>query len=194
MSEGVYEKLREILDCHPIGCASTPEILQILKILFTDEEAKIALGLSFLPLPVEDIARRAKVEPTEAQEKLESMAQKGCVFSRKKEGAWGYALQNPIFLFEMPYRKGLRDEIPDRLTELWKKHLDKIFRSTQKTTPLYRVIPVQKKIEHSPEVLPYSKVEEMIDKAKVVGITHCPCKEFSQTEYVNENETHALIN
>nr|MBW1862866.1 4Fe-4S binding protein [Deltaproteobacteria bacterium] len=180
MSEGVYDELRKLLDCHPVGCESTPEILQILKILFTDEEAKVALGLGFIPFTVEDIARRAGVEPTEAQEKLESLAQKGYVFARKKDGVWGYALQNAVVLFEMLYRKGLREDIPDGLTALWEKHHTNTARNTQTKTPMFRVIPVQKKIVHSPEVLPYSKVEEMIDNAKVLGITHCACREFSQ--------------
>jgi len=180
MSEGVYEELRDLLDCHPAGCESTPEILQILKILFTEEEAKVALGLGFVPFAVEDIARRAGLEPTEAQEKLESLVQKGCVFARKKDDVWGYALQNAVILFEMPYRKGLREEVPDGLTALWRKHITQTFSNKQKTTPIYRVIPVQRKIEHSPEVLPFSKVEEMIDNARVVGVTHCPCREFSQ--------------
>ncbi|MFX0199097.1 MAG: 4Fe-4S ferredoxin, partial [Candidatus Hodarchaeota archaeon] len=70
MSEGVYEQLRELLDCHPAGCELTPEILEILKILFTEEEAKVALGLGFVPLAVEDVAKRAGVEPKEAREKL----------------------------------------------------------------------------------------------------------------------------
>jgi len=180
MSEGVYEKLRELLDCHPVGCESTQEISEILKILFTEEEAKVALGLSFVPLAVEDVANRAGVEPKEAQEKLESLAQKGCAFARKKDGIWGYALNNAVFLFEMPYRKGLHDEIPNKLTALWKEHIPKVFADPKKTTPLYRVIPVQRKIDHSPEVLPFSKVYEMIDSAKVVGVSHCPCREFSQ--------------
>ena len=31
----VYEKLREMLDTHPAGCPSAPEIIEILKLLFT---------------------------------------------------------------------------------------------------------------------------------------------------------------
>jgi Na+-translocating ferredoxin:NAD+ oxidoreductase subunit B len=127
MSEGVYEKLRTLLDCHPVGCPSSPEILQILKILFTVEEAKVALGLSFIPKIVEDIARRAGVEPAYALEMLDSMAKKGCVFARKRDDVWSYALQNAVFQFEMPYRKGLRNEIPDDLTKFWKKHITYTF-------------------------------------------------------------------
>jgi formate hydrogenlyase subunit 6/NADH:ubiquinone oxidoreductase subunit I len=43
-----------------------------------------------------------------------------------------------------------------------------------------RVVPVQKKIESHAEVLSYEKVDEMIDQAKVMGISLCPCREFEQ--------------
>jgi len=32
MPENVYEKLRELLDTHPVGCAPAPEMIEILKI------------------------------------------------------------------------------------------------------------------------------------------------------------------
>ncbi len=49
MSENLYEQLRELLDTHPVGCPYAPEIIKILKILFTEEEARVALGLGFMP-------------------------------------------------------------------------------------------------------------------------------------------------
>jgi len=37
MAESVHEKLREMLDLHPMGCPPAPEIIEILKILFTED-------------------------------------------------------------------------------------------------------------------------------------------------------------
>ena len=61
MPEEVYERLRELLDRHPTGCQPAPEIIEILKIFFTEEEARVALGLGFRPFGVKDVARRAGV-------------------------------------------------------------------------------------------------------------------------------------
>ena len=61
MPENIYQKLRELLDTHPIGCAPAPEIIEILKILFTEEEAGLALGLGFTPFSVDEIAHRTGV-------------------------------------------------------------------------------------------------------------------------------------
>jgi len=59
MAESVHEKLREMLDVHPMGCPPAPEIIGILGILFTQDEARVALGLEFRPFSVDEIAARA---------------------------------------------------------------------------------------------------------------------------------------
>ena len=181
MSKNVYEKLRDLLDRHPFGCPPAPEINKILRILFTEEEARVALGLGFLPFTVEQIAKKSGVEPKEAKERLESLSDKGLVFAREKNGVWGYALLNAINIFENPYRKGVHDETINMLTPLWKQYRSTFDRGLgSQTTTILRVIPIQKKIETRAEVLPYEQVYEMIDQAKVVGITRCPCREFEQ--------------
>ena len=110
MSDNTYEMLRELISLHPLGCPSAPEIIEILKILFNEDEARVALGLGFIPFAVGDIARRAEMEPSEAELHLESLADKGVVFAREKNGVKGFALLNIINLFENPYRKGFHDE------------------------------------------------------------------------------------
>ena len=122
MSNNVYEGLRELLDTHPVGCPPAPEIIEILKILFTDDEARVALGLGFRPFSVEEIARRAEMAPHKVKKHLESLAEKGLVFAREKNGIWGYALLHAIYIFENPYRKGVHNETIKKLTPLWKEY------------------------------------------------------------------------
>ncbi|MGQ9475441.1 MAG: 4Fe-4S ferredoxin, partial [Actinomycetota bacterium] len=106
MSEEIYERLRELLDRHPAGCPPAPEITEILMTFFAPEEARVAVGLGFRPFPAEEVARRAGVDPAEARAHLESLADKGVVFAREKDGVWGYALL-PVMpgIFEFPYMK-----------------------------------------------------------------------------------------
>jgi len=181
MTENVYEKLRELIDTHPIGCPSSPEIIQILKILFSEEEATVALGPGFSLFTVEQISQRAGMNPQEAWQHLESLADKGVVFAREKNGVWGYALLNSIQLFENPYRKGVHNETIKNLTVLWEKYRPTLLpKLGGETTSFLRVIPIEKKIESNAKILPYEKVYEMIDEAKVLGISRCACREFSQ--------------
>jgi Pyruvate/2-oxoacid:ferredoxin oxidoreductase delta subunit len=181
MPESVHEQLREILDLHPMGCPPAPEIIEILKILFTEDEARIALGLGFRPFSVDEIAGRAGVDPEAAGLLLESLADKGMVFARQKNGVRGYALLNLTSIFENPYRKGVRDETLDKLTPLWQKYKAIISpRLGGESSSILRVVPVKEKIESNAEILSYEKVDEMIDQANVVGVARCPCREFEQ--------------
>jgi len=178
MSENVYEKLRELLDIHPFGLPPAPEIIEILKILFTEEEAEVSLGLSFRPLNARKVADRAGVGPQEAIQRLESLANKALIFARKKNDEWGYALVGLNQIFESVYWKGVHDETTNKLTPLWEKYNSIVMPNyCSPNASFLRVIPIQEKIESMAEVLSYEKIYEMIDQAKVMGITHCPCRE-----------------
>lgn len=180
MSSDVYENLRALLDCHPFGCPSSPEIIEILKILFTDDEAKVALGLSFRPFTVEEIAVRAGLDPQGITQQLESLASKGLVYAREKDGVWKYVLYDTFRIFENPFRKRIDDETINKLTPLWKNYWNTFSKEFDRPTSPFRVIPIQEKIESVSKVLPYEKIYGMIDQAKVVGITRCACRELEQ--------------
>jgi electron transport complex protein RnfB len=182
VSDEVYEQLRQLLDRHPTGCPPAPEIIEILKAFFDEDEARVAMGLGFRPFKLEDIARRAGVDPEEARVHLESLADKAVVYAREKNGVWGYAIL-PVMpgIFEFPYMKGMSDEMRAKLTPLWKGYLPKLgkgFRGSD--TTFSRIIPIQEQVESEPGVLPYQKVYEMIDKAEVVGIGTCACRDLER--------------
>ena len=68
-----------------------------------------------------------------------------------------------------------------KLTPLWKEYRSTLLPELGgESTSLLRVIPIQKKIISEAEILPYEKVYKMIDQAKVVGISHCACRELEQ--------------
>jgi NAD-dependent dihydropyrimidine dehydrogenase PreA subunit len=176
--DDIYEQLRLHLDKHPTGAPEAPEILEILATFFPPEEAKVAIGCGFLPRPTPDIARRAGVSVEEANVALEAMADKGLVFAREKEGAWGYALL-PIMpgIFEFPYMKGVRDETLTRLAGLWESYLLRLAEGMDSAEiPFARVIPIQEEVENEPQVLTCEKVYELIENASVVGLSHCACR------------------
>ena len=52
-----YERLREILHKNPIGAPPSKAFDEILRILFTPEEAEVAVGMTFVPQNVEQIAK-----------------------------------------------------------------------------------------------------------------------------------------
>lgn len=178
----VYKALQELLDKDATGCPPAPEIDEILRILFTEEEARVALGLGFRPFPLETVAQKAGVEPSEAQRHLDALARKCLVFAKQKNGTWQYALQ-PVMpgLFEFPYIKGQASETLDRLAPLWNEYMKRFGKGFgSPSMPFARVLPIQEEIQSEPGVLPYEKVYAMIDQARVVGIGHCACRRTMQ--------------
>jgi electron transport complex protein RnfB len=176
----VYETLRSILDKHLNGCPPAPEIIEILKILYTKEEAEVAIGLSFAPFSIDVISRRTGVEPAEVERRLDSLTLKGVVACRPKEGNKRYSLFATLpGFFEFPFMiKRERTPELDRLAELWHNYMDKLsqtFGSPETST--VRVLPIQEEVPNEPSVLPYEKIYDMIDKAEVVGIANCACRQ-----------------
>jgi len=174
----VYEELRLHLDKHPSGAPAAPEISEILSTLFTPEEARVAVATPFLPQSPDVIADRAGFSESEAKALLESLADKGLVYAREKDGQWGYALL-PIMpgIFEFPYMKGPKDEKLLRLAGLWETYLmDHAQHISDAGMPFARVIAIQEEVENEPQILTYEKVYELIEKADVVGLSTCACR------------------
>ncbi|MCX5835685.1 MAG: 4Fe-4S binding protein [Deltaproteobacteria bacterium] len=175
----VYEKLREILDTHPTGAPKSKAFDEILRILFTREEAAIALHMNFSPKPVGAIAAASGMPVHEAEKMLEVMADKVVVFSREKGGKRSYGLLPTIpGLFEYPLMRGGGTPILDRLGKLWAEyHQDGMGASfAGKPTPLARVVPVEQAVEASIVIHSYEQVSELIKKADYVALAHCACR------------------
>ena len=178
----VYTALRQLLDKDATGCPPAPEIDEILRILFTPDEARAALGLGFRPFPLGIVAARAGVAPGEARRHLEALSDKCLVFVKEKQGERHYALQ-PVMpgLYEFPYMKGHASGTLERLAPLWNAYMKRFGRGFgSPSMPFARVLPVQEEIEGQPGVLAFEKVYEMIDQARVVGLGHCACRRTMQ--------------
>src|SRR5208337_4768930 len=92
ISMEIYEQLREVLDAHPTTAPKSEAIIEILGILFTPEEAAVAVNMSYKPGSAEKIAGAASLSEVEAEKRLESMANKGIIFSKNKNGIKIYGL------------------------------------------------------------------------------------------------------
>ncbi len=175
----VYERLREILDTHPSGAPESKAFDEILRILFTAEEAEIAIRMSFSPRPVEDIAAAAGIPTEEAEYILESMADKAIIFSREKGGVLTYGLLPTIpGLFEFPLMRGGGAPIHERLGKLWTKYrkdgLSASFAGNP--TPMTRVVPVERSLDAAIQIHPYEEVVKLIEKADFIALANCACR------------------
>ena len=99
-----YNELQQKLNTHPAGAPDRPEFLEILRMLFTAEEAELAVHLAFRPKRVDDIAEKTALSADVGTTLCEGLADKGLVFSTTRHGNKAYALQ-PLVpgIFEMPF-------------------------------------------------------------------------------------------
>jgi ferredoxin len=175
----VYEKLREILDAHPTGAPKSKAFDEILRLLFSPEEAAIALHMNFSPKPVESIASAAGLPMAHAEKMLEAMAGRVVVFSREKDRKRSYGLLPTIpGLFEYPLMRGGGTPMLDRLGKLWVEYHDESLAASfaGKPTPLTRVVPVEQSIEATMTIHAYEQVSELIGKADDIALGHCACR------------------
>ncbi len=175
----VYEQLREVLDTHPTTAPKSKAIIEILKTLFTPEEAAVAVSMSFKPGSIEKIAAACSLSPVEAEARLESMANKGIIFSKKKDGNNRYGLV-PLVpgVFEFPFMKGGDSVAMKRLGRLWEDYHREAFGASfsGNPTPLMRVVAVGKALRPEDRVHPYEEVESFINNASYIALANCACR------------------
>lgn len=174
-----YERLREILDAHPATAPKAKSIDEILRTLFTPEEAALAVTMSFKYKSIAGIAKAAGVPEDNARQNLESMADKGIVYSRNKGGEKFYGLL-PLIpgVFEFPFMKGGGTPMHKRLGQLWEEYHHEALGASfaGQPTPLMRVVAVEKSIKAENRVHPYEEVKNFIKEAKYIGLTKCACR------------------
>jgi Na+-translocating ferredoxin:NAD+ oxidoreductase subunit B len=174
-----YEKLRLTLDAHPSGAPKSEAFDEIIRLLFSPEEAAVAAGMGFSPRPAETIAAACGISSETAEGLLEGMADRAVVFCREKEGKRAYALLPTIpGLFEFPFMKIGGTSMDERLGKLWERyHADGLGASfAGSVTPLARVVPVGEALDTSIRVHPYEEVAHLIDGAGFIGLGSCACR------------------
>jgi len=173
-----YEKFQELIDNHPSGAPKSKLFLEILRILFTEEEIRIALAMSFRNKRVDDIAKAASLSVEDASRLLEAMADKTVIYCKEKDGMKTYALVPTIpGLFEFPFMNGGGTPEKERLARLWEGyHPEAMGAFSGNPTPLMRVIPVEKSIEGITTIHPYEEVTQFVERADYIAIANCACR------------------
>lgn len=176
----VYETLAEHLHSMPIGAPKTPELIEILKILFTEEEASLAVRLPFFPMSLDALAQRTGVEKDPLKAMLDRMAKKGTVFVDPEAREPQYRLLPTVVGFsETPFWPGRRTEETEKLAPLWMKYAVSAFYHEiggLSDTPVVRVVPLEQTLSDDRTVAPYEKLAELVKKTSYQAVAHCPCR------------------
>jgi Pyruvate/2-oxoacid:ferredoxin oxidoreductase delta subunit len=192
----LYEDLAAHLDQGVIGSPKSPSLIEILKILFPDEEAEIAVRL---PLENKSLPELQELFPERADalgETLGRMAKRGTVYTdeRPGKGRRYRLLPSVVGWAETPYWAGTDSEDGRKLAPLWLKYREEAFGQelARGGTPVVRVVPVSESLKDSSEVLPFDALKPMIEQTSYRAAGHCPCRQMKA--HVGEGCDHSLQN
>ena len=170
MSENhdVYRKLQKRLDKLPIGFPPTDSGVEVelLKSLFSPQEAEITIHLKLLPETLKVISKRLqkhKVKVENLESKLGSMGDRGIVTSHvNRTGVKYYAVAFlAIGIFEFQVNKMTKE-----FYLLFKQYLDEAFRDEilQTKIPQLRTIPTEGSIAPHLPISTYDDIRAIIDQ------------------------------
>ncbi|HWP98319.1 MAG TPA: 4Fe-4S binding protein [Syntrophomonadaceae bacterium] len=174
-----YKWLQERLNTHAAGAPAHEAFTKILKIMFSPEEAEAACHLTFVPQSLNKLAKKSGMDEKRLEELLEALADRGAITGLKMKAQTAYCLLPTVpGIFEFPFMRADRHPQIAELSQLWDQYHKEAFAKAfaGSPTPQMRVIPVQKAIPLTSEVLTYDQVAEMINKAKTYSVTNCACR------------------
>jgi hypothetical protein len=138
-----HRLLRKRLDRMVTGAPDSPHIVQILALLFTPEEARLARKLPAKPMPLSRLSKRVGITEAELDARLTDMAHRGLVLDFNLRGK-RYFMLPPVVVgfFEFVFMR-TRDELPMKeLAELFDAYMytdDRFAKSVFGKTPRWGV-------------------------------------------------------
>ncbi|MBS0000302.1 MAG: 4Fe-4S binding protein [Cyclobacteriaceae bacterium] len=182
METDVYHKLRKHLDQMPVPFPATRSGIEIelLKCLFTEDEAIIACETSAFPETPEKIHSRVKDKFSleEVREKLKSMAEKGAILERlsdRKSKKLYHKIPLAVGMFEFQV-----NHLSKRFSELFNAYQEEAFFNeliSMKTQQM-RTIPVNVAIEHQFVVGNYDDIRKIVDGSPgPFALMNCVCRQ-----------------
>ena len=172
----LFRKLALHLDNLPGGFPETENgvELRILKRLFTEDEANIALKLTMRPESVATLSERTGVDAGELSSRLEEMAQKGLLFRSYKNDTVMYsAAQFVVGIWEY-HVNDLDPELVRDVNEYLPHIMDEVWTKTD--TKHMRVVPISKEIVGDVEIASYEDAEALIRAQSKITVQPCICR------------------
>jgi len=186
----VYEKLREKISLWPIKVQRTRETMEMLRKLFSEEEAEF---LTHFTAPYQDaetmdqVVERTGKPREKVQAIVDRLVSSGLLFrfTSKRDGNVYYSLMPMIpGIFEL-YFVSVRDSDEKRkVAELFEKYYIsgggmEIGASNYPYTrviPIEKTITLDKKISTNLTIFPYEKMSEFIKNARKIAVINCACR------------------
>jgi len=157
-----------------------PEFYDLVKELFTTEEAEVCLAIPRGYHPASAIAVELGKQPEEVELVLEAMANKGiCVAGKLGDTTFYGSVPFVPGIFEFQFMRGTntpKDKKLARLIHDYKAAVDSFKGPAKVTFPTTRVIPVDRKIQAGNTIHTYDQVATYIGKYEPLAVSTCYCR------------------
>lgn len=184
MEESIYEELGRHLDKAVAGVPMSPNLIEILKILYPGEEAEVALKLAiYESRTLADVEAAMPDKAGRLEGILDAMAHRGTVFTAQKQGRERiYRLLPSIVGFvEVPFLAGEDTPEKRKLARLWKDYIMEGFgQEMARGLPLIRVVPIAESLQDTSEVLPFDAIARKLEETDFMAVGHCPCRQIGK--------------
>ena len=175
MNTDVYARLARALDNLPGGFPATESGVerQILRKIFSPEEALVANNLTGTSETVEAIAGRAGLPEEEVEKRLRAMQSRGIIWGSQKDGIRKFRLA--------PYIVGIYEaqvEVMDHdLSHLFEQYWNEggLAGIMRYQPALHRVVPAQQALKKE-VILPYDDVKQLLLQAVSFELRDCICR------------------
>ncbi len=181
-----YHRLQQRLDRMPTGAPDSPVFQQILRLLFTQEEADLAAQMPTLG-SLEAVARRVGRPVDQLEPVVDTMARKGLVLDLEHRGRRYVALAPVVIgFFEFTFMRVREDAPMAELAELFHHYLyddgalaHSVFRGS---TQIGRSLVREESLPDDPqvEVLDWERATHIVREATSIAVSLCPCREHAQ--------------
>lgn len=175
MHDETYSKLAKVLDTLPNGFPATESgiEIQILKRIFTPDEADLFCALRLTPETATQIAARTGRPLEGLEEMLVAMLQKGEILGFQLDGAWMFKMVPWVVgIYEFQLKR--MDRQFAEMCEEYSMHWGRQF--LQYGPQIMQVIPVEKQIPVKQEALTYHQVSHLIENAQSFMVNECICR------------------
>lgn len=161
-----------------LGLPNSKELLPLIELCFTPEEADLLSKIPFLLHTAEQLSEKLSIPVKKLTKRLEKLTKKGMLFRVEGTSGIKYSLNDSLFIF---YRsigwKGkdnkFNREISPYLNRYYIETYAKEFVGHE--TQGLRAIPINETIRDTRQVMPYEDIIKVIDNFKYYSVSYCPC-------------------
>lgn len=188
-----YDQLIKRLNKFPQGAPPSQVLYNILKMLFSEKEAKLVALLPIKPFTVRKASKIWKLDLVKTQNILDNLASRAILIDIEQNGEMQYVLPPPMAgFFEFSMMRIRKDIDQKVLSELFYQYMnveEDFIKSlfTQGETQLGRVFVNESVLsnENAIHVLDYERATEVIKTSTHIGVGVCYCRH--KMEHLGKN-------